>query len=109
MLRRKTNTTPDAIIKKYFNELKLWKNEENDIGILAQLVNAIRPKNPKKLEKFSVFPIIEFFTNNPKERENFVAYLKTMLQNKNFNAILTDAGILQVHRLLLRSKKTNFC
>ena len=52
------NTTADVIIRKYFNELQLWKNEENDIDILVQLVNAIRPKNPKKLEKFTVFPII---------------------------------------------------
>ena len=74
MLRKKVNTTADVIIRKYFNELQLWKNEENDIDILVQLVNAIRPKSPKKLEKFSIFPIIEFFTNHPTERENFVVY-----------------------------------
>lgn len=51
MLRRKTNTTPDVIIKKYFNGLQLWKDEENDIDILVQLVNAIRPKSPKKILK----------------------------------------------------------
>ena len=28
MLRRKTNTTPDAIIKKYFNELLDLKGQE---------------------------------------------------------------------------------
>ncbi|MEL1247072.1 recombinase [Flavobacterium helocola] len=108
MLRRKTNTTPDAIIKKYFNELQLWKNEENDIDILVQLVNAIRPKSPKKLEKFSIFPIIEFFTNHQTERENFVAYLKTVLQNKNFDAILTDAGILQDIDFFYEVKKRIF-
>ena len=108
MLRKKVNTTSDAIIRKYFNELQLWKNEENDIDILVQLVNAIRPKNPKKLEKFSVFPIIEFFSNNQVERENFVAYLKTVLENKNFDAILTDAGILQDIDFFYEVKKRIF-
>ena len=108
MLRKKVNTTADVIIRKYFNELQLWKNEENDIDILVQLVNAIRPKNPKKLEKFSVFPIIEYFSNNQVERENFVAYLKTVLENKNFDAILTDAGILQDIDFFYEVKKRIF-
>ena len=108
MLRKKVNTTADVIIRKYFNELQLWKNEENDIDILVQMVNAIRPKNPKKLEKFTVFPIIEFFSNNQVERENFVAYLKTVLQNKNFDAILTDAGILQDIDFFYEVKKRIF-
>ena len=108
MLGRKTNTTPDAIIRKYFNELQLWKNEENDIDILVQLVNAIRPKSTKNLDKFSVFNVIEFFSNHTTERENFVAYLKTMLQNKNFDAILTDAGILQDIDFFYEVKKRIF-
>jgi site-specific recombinase len=33
--------------------------------------------------------------NHPEERENFMVYLKTVLANKKFDAILTDAGILQ--------------
>ena len=55
MLRKKVNTTADVIIRKYFNELQLWKNEENDIDILVQLVNAIRPKNPKNLKNLVFF------------------------------------------------------
>ena len=92
MLGRKNNSTPDIIIRKFFNELELWKHQENDIDILVQLVNSIRPKNPKKLEKFRVFPLIEFFANHQVERENFVVYLRTVLENKNFDAILTDAA-----------------
>ena len=60
----KNHLSPDEILKKYFNELQLWRNEENEIDILVQLVNAIRPRNPKKIQQISVFPIIEFFTNN---------------------------------------------
>ena len=82
MLRRKTNTTPEAIIKKYFNELQLWKNEENDIDILVQLVNVIRPKSPKKIQKFSILPIIDFFLNNQEEKENFIVYLKNFYEVK---------------------------
>ena len=95
MLKRKTVLKPETIIRKYFNEFQLWNQEENEIDILVQLVNAIRPKNPKKLDGFSLFPLIEFFTNNPTEKENFVTYLKMVLKEKNFDAILTDAGILQ--------------
>lgn len=108
MLRKKNIQSPDVIIKSFFNELRLWKNEENDIDILVQLVNAIRPKNPKKLEKFTIFPLIEFFENNPVEKENFVVYLKTLLQNKNFDTILTDAGILQDIDFFYEVKKRLF-
>ncbi|MQP23855.1 recombinase [Flavobacterium sp. LMO8] len=108
MLRKNVNTMLDIIIRKYFNELQLWKNEENDIDILVQLVNAIRPKNPKKHESFSLFNTIEFFSNNQVERDNFVAYLKTVLENKNFDAILTDAGILQDIDFFYEVKKRIF-
>ena len=47
----KNQIPPDEILKKYFNELQLWRNEENEIDILVQLVNAIRPRNPKKPEQ----------------------------------------------------------
>ena len=43
----KDQLLPNEILKKYFNELQLWRNEENEIDILVQLVNAIRPRNPK--------------------------------------------------------------
>ena len=108
MLQRKTNTTPDVIIKKYFNELQLWKDEENDIDILVQLVNVIRPKSPKKILKFSISPLIDFFLNHPEERENFMMYLKMVLANKNFDAILTDAGILQDIDFFYEVKKRLF-
>ncbi|MFM7895164.1 MAG: recombinase, partial [Flavobacterium sp.] len=104
----KNHLSPDVILKKYFNELQLWRNEENEIDILVQLVNAIRPRNPKKSEQISLFPIIEFFTNNNKERINFVAYLQTVLQSKNFDAILTDAGILQDTDFFYEVKKRVF-
>ena len=104
----KNHLSPDVILKKYFNELQLWRNEENEIDILVQLVNAIRPRNPKKSEQISLFPIIEFFTNNDKERINFVAYLQTVLQSKNFDAILTDAGILQDTDFFYEVKKRVF-
>ena len=32
----KNHITPDEILKKYFNELQLWRNEENEIDILVQ-------------------------------------------------------------------------
>ncbi len=104
----KNYNTPDEILKKYFNELQLWRNEENEIDILVQLVNAIRPRNPKKVEQISLFPIIEFFTSNDEERINFVAYLQTVLQSKNFDAILTDAGILQDTDFFYEVKKRVF-
>jgi len=104
----KNHNTPDEILKKYFNELQLWRNEENEIDILVQLVNAIRPRNPKKIQQITLFPIIEFFTNNDEERINFVAYLQTVLQSKNFDAILTDAGILQDTDFFYEVKKRVF-
>ena len=31
----KNQLSPDEILKKYFNELQLWRNEENEIDILV--------------------------------------------------------------------------
>ena len=108
MLRRKNSVTPSTIIRKYFNELQLWKNEENDIDILVQLVNGIRPNHPKKITRLTILPLIEFFTNNEIERVNFAAYLHTVLENKNFDTILTDAGILQDIDFFYEIKKRIF-
>jgi hypothetical protein len=56
----KNHITPDEILKKYFNELQLWRNEENEIDILVQLVNAIRPRNPKKPEQKEKMKLITY-------------------------------------------------
>jgi len=106
--RRKNTNTFEEICHTYFNELQLWKNEEYNEDIVVALVNTIRPKKPKAVEVVDISNVLHFFIENPQIKENFVVFLKSILQGRNFDSILTDAGILQDTDFIYEVKKRIF-
>ena len=106
--RRKNTNTFEEICHTYFNELQLWKNEEYNEDIVVALVNTIRPKKPKTVEVVDISNVLHFFIENPQIKENFVVFLQSILQGRNFDSILTDAGILQDTDFLYDVKKRIF-
>ena len=106
--RRKNTNTFEEICHTYFNELQLWKNEEYNEDIVVALVNTIRPKKPKTVEVVDISNVLHFFIENPQIKENFVVFLQSILQGKNFDSILTDAGILQDTDFIYEVKKRIF-
>jgi len=106
--RRKNTNTFEEICHTYFNELQLWKNEEYNEDIVVALVNTIRPKKPKTFEVVDISNVLHFFIENPQIKENFVVFLQSILQGRNFDSILTDAGILQDTDFIYEVKKRIF-
>ena len=106
--RRKNTNTFEEICHTYFNELQLWKNEEYNEDIVVALVNTIRPKKPKTVEVVDISNVLHFFIENPQIKENFVVFLQSILQGRNFDSILTDAGILQDTDFIYEVKKRIF-
>ena len=106
--RRKNTNSFEEICITYFNELHLWKDEEDSEDIIVALVKTIRPKKPKSIEVLDISNILYFLVENPTITNNFKTFLATILGGKNFDSILTDAGILQDTDFIYEVKKRIF-
>ncbi|HLO74510.1 MAG TPA: hypothetical protein VK164_11280 [Flavobacterium sp.] len=94
IVKKRSTDTFEGICKMYFNDFQLWK-EEDAIDVLVSLVNTIRPHKPKENDEVSIANILHFLIQNPTEKKYLITYIHSLLDNKNFDRILTDAGILQ--------------
>ena len=106
--RRKNTNSFEEICITYFNELHLWKDEEDSEDIIVALVKTIRPKKPKSIEVLDISNILYFLVENPTITNNFKTFLATILGGRNFDSILTDAGILQDTDFIYEVKKRIF-
>lgn len=107
-VRKNSKKTFEEICTMYFNELQIWKNDEDAIDILVSLINTIRPKKPKEIDAVSITKILYYFIQNPIEKANFISYIHQILNKKNSDNILTDAGILQDTDFFYEVKKRIF-
>lgn len=81
-----------------FDLLQLGKTEEareNQLRTIADLVNIVRPKNPKNIDSVSIEPILEYLRKNEDRRIKLSDLFNNLVDYKIFKNILTDAGILQ--------------
>lgn len=106
--RRKNTNSFEEICKTYFNELQLWKDEDDKEDIVVALVNTIRPKKPKTVDVVDISNMLYFFVENPTIKNNFTVFLVKILEGRNFDSILTDAGILQDTDFIYEVKKRIF-
>lgn len=107
-IKQHTKHTFEQICTTYFGPSQTWKLEEDAIDILVALINTIRPKKPKEIEELSIEDTIQFLKENVIVRRNFTLYLQTILADKNFESILTDAGILHQNDFFYEVKKRIF-
>ena len=105
LVRKNSKKSFEEICATYFNDLQLWKHEEDAIDILVSLINTIRPANPKEIKSLSIENIFHYFIQNPTEKSGFIAFIHQILHKKNFDFILTDAGILQDTDFIYEVKK----
>ncbi len=108
IVRKNSKNTFEEICITYFNDLQTWKEEEDAIDILVALVNTIRPKKPKEIELVSISNVLQYFTQNSTQKANFINYIHQLLDKKNADFILTDAGILQETDFFYEVKKRIF-
>ena len=103
--KSKPKLTPVECIATYCDELQAWRNKEDDLEFLIELIQLIRPVNHKKIEKVDLSEIILFLKENNGNREQFSVYIKEILKHKKFNIILSDAAILQDVDFIFEVKK----
>ena len=94
IVKKNSGNTFEEICSTYFNDLQIWKEEDDAIDILVSLMNAIRPSNIKEFKVISIANVLHYFIQNPTEKARFITYIRQLLRHKNFDRILTDAGIL---------------
>lgn len=108
VVKKNSKKSFEEICITYFNELQLWKQQEDSIDILVALINTVRPSKPKEVKTISIQNILHFFLENPTEKNSFISYIHQILHKKNFDSILTDAGILQETDFFYEVKKRIF-
>ncbi len=107
-LNKQNTLNFEEILIRNFSESKIHPNSNNNIEILVDFVNAIRPKKINSNEKFDLLFVIDFFIAHDAIRINFSNYLKNTLYQKKFSSILTDAGIVQDTDFFYEVKKRLF-
>jgi len=80
-------------LNKYFGSSKQWVLAKDQIRILTNLVNLIRPV--KKKQVVDLGPFLNILESNPDIAMELSAYLNNLLKNRSFKTILTDAGIIE--------------
>ena len=92
--KTKAPITLSEFFKHNFDEHNLWEYKADEVDLLAELVDIIRPKNLKVILSVSLEELLDILRNDEKYRKGLSLYLGEILKNKKFSHILTDAGIL---------------
>jgi site-specific recombinase len=92
--KTKANLTLPDFFKINFDENNLWEYKADDIDLLAELVELIRPAHPETAPAPNLAPLLELLKDNPRYGTGLALYIRGLVKHKRFNKILTDAGIL---------------
>ncbi|WP_348812297.1 recombinase [Flavobacterium maritimum] len=106
--KRKQRLKTTELISSYFDEQQSWRNKEDDLEPLIELVRSIRPFQVKNLELVDLEEVISFLKKNREICNQFSIYIKEILKGKKFNKILSDAAILQDADFIFEVKKRLF-
>ena len=106
--KTKAKITLDEFFKLNFDENNLWEYKADDVDLLVDLVNIIRPVNPKETTEVDISGLNALLGENENYRDALALYLSGILKNKKFSKILTDAGILTDADFIYEVKKRLF-
>jgi site-specific recombinase len=104
----KSKLTPATLLLKFFDESQSWREADDALEPLIELIRMIRPVKIKNLETVDLHEIISFFNENDFCRQQFATYIKEIIKDKKFNKILSDAAILQDVDFIFEVKKRIF-
>ncbi|KFF08871.1 recombinase [Flavobacterium hydatis] len=107
-LRRKPKMTLKYYFEKNFNNEQLWEFNSENVELLVELVNLVRPKNPKTVTVVDLSELINLLQENQNYRNGLMVCINAHLENKKFNKILSDAGILQDANFFFEVRKRIF-
>ncbi|MEA9412763.1 MULTISPECIES: site-specific recombinase [unclassified Flavobacterium] len=94
--------------EKNFNNAQLWEFNSENVELLVELVNLIRPKNPKTVTAVDLSELISLLKENENYRNGLMVCVNAHLEKKKFNKILSDAGILQDANFFFEVRKRIF-
>ncbi len=100
---RKRKGKAVSVFLTYFDERRGWKRSSNPLEILTHIVEKLRPTSLK--ETVSLSEIITLFIERPEIKNEFRRYLRKLVGYKNFESIISDAGILQDTDFIYEVKK----
>ena len=104
----KPKSTIAGLLTEFFGEAQSWRETNDRLEPLVELIRLIRPLNIKNVQRVDLQEIILFLKENYSCRKQFVIYLKEILKDKKFNKILSDAAILQDVDFIFEVKKRIF-
>lgn len=84
-----------AFMAQHFNDHEGWIFNDDDLELLIDLVQFIRPEHPNRVDKIDLTEFLTFLDHNKNFKNQLSNYLKHILHQKKFNLTITDAGILQ--------------
>jgi site-specific recombinase len=84
------------------------QDASNELFFLVDLIHFFRPKQPKKIAIVSLSNLITFLRENPFYKEFFKAKISSIVEERKFSRLLSDAGILQNTDFFYEVKKRVF-
>ncbi|MFV8341410.1 recombinase [Flavobacterium sp. XS2P39] len=104
----KSKPTLAGLLTEFFGESESWRETDDSLEPLIQLIRLIRPLKTKDVEMVDLQEIISFLKENYSCRKQLSIYLEEILKDKKFNKILSDAAILQDVDFIFEVKKRIF-
>ena len=104
----KPKATPQGLLTEFFGAAQSWRDTNDNLGPLIELIRLVRPVDIKNGEKVDLKLIIAFLKENYSCRKQLSIYLKEILKDRKFNKILSDAAIMQDVDFIFEVKKRIF-
>jgi len=108
LFKAKPKTTIAGLLTEFFGEAQSWRETNDNLEPLVELIRLIRPLKIKNIQTVDLQEAISFLKENYSCRKQLSIYLKEILKDKKFNKILSDAAILQDVDFIFEVKKRIF-
>ena len=104
----KPKATPQGLLTEFFGAAQSWRETNDILEPLVELIRLIRPLNIKDEQTVDLQEMISFLKQNFSCRKQLSIYLKEIFKDRKFNKILSDAAILQDVDFIFEVKKRIF-
>lgn len=94
-IKKKEKLSAATYLERQCQNNLTWQESEDDLEVLVDLINLIRPKSPRETPQVDLSEFLNFLKNNTACADKFSTYVKSILEKKIFNKFLSDAAILQ--------------
>src|SRR5690554_6135073 len=79
--------------------------QEVDVELLVKIVNSFRPVDVRVVYEINLTPLLSLLEENSQYKELFIGYLQELFKNKQFDQIISDAGIIKDTDFLYEIRK----